>query len=454
VRVLGAGRLSHDTDASTSIERQREVIELTTKARGGTLVTITEDVDVSGAISPFERADLGPWLTDPAKIMQWDVIMVTKLDRLSRSLLDFANLIKWCQAHGKTIISVAESLDFSTAAGRLMANILAMFAEFERERMSERRTEASAKLRKAGYHDSSEKTAPWGYKPVKVGDHYELEVDPEVQVIALDVAEMIQNGTSANQAGAKYGMTSGVLIRRLRSQTLKGYVVYKDEVVRDENGMPVTREAVIPEDTWNKLQGKLDANGGWTPNRYDRSPYLGVIFHDCGNKLYINRYTDKRGGKEKLREYYTCKVCASRRFPAGEIHAQIEWNAQAGFQGLHTPEVIEHPAEDHTAELEKVQAQIADLDAAFESGAMTAESVGRMLGRLESKRDELAALPQHPAWTEVRDSGRMLLDDWAGADEQGKGDLLRRAGFRAVWTGDMLRLQQADTEDWPATPAA
>ncbi len=76
-RVLGAARLSHDTDESTSIERQTQGIEYTCKAKGDTLVHVTVDTDVSGAVSPFERDGLGPWLSEPL-VSQWDVIMVAQ----------------------------------------------------------------------------------------------------------------------------------------------------------------------------------------------------------------------------------------------------------------------------------------------------------------------------------------------------------------------------------------
>src|SRR5579859_5316793 len=139
MRILGAARLSHDTDESTSIARQREQIELTTRARGDTLVHITEDTDVSGAVAPDRRPELGPWLTDPSLVGQWDVLMVAKLDRLTRSSQDFARLVEWCQDHGKTLVSISESIDLGTAAGRLAVDIFVRFAQYERERMSERR---------------------------------------------------------------------------------------------------------------------------------------------------------------------------------------------------------------------------------------------------------------------------------------------------------------------------
>jgi DNA invertase Pin-like site-specific DNA recombinase len=114
MRLLGAVRLSSLTDESTSPVRQREQIEGWGKLHRHTLAAITEDLDVSGAVSPFERPELGPWLTDPAKIALWDALIISKFDRLGRSQRDYLDLIEWTEANGKALVSVAESLDFST----------------------------------------------------------------------------------------------------------------------------------------------------------------------------------------------------------------------------------------------------------------------------------------------------------------------------------------------------
>src|SRR4249920_1161827 len=115
MRLLGGARLSHRTDESTSIERQREQVTLTAQVRGDELIHITEDSDVSGAVSPFLREGLGPWLTDPKLMAKWDGLIVAKVDRLTRSLSDFDDLVSWCDRNGKTLISVSEQLDLSTS---------------------------------------------------------------------------------------------------------------------------------------------------------------------------------------------------------------------------------------------------------------------------------------------------------------------------------------------------
>jgi hypothetical protein len=78
-------------------ERQRKAIEAWSRELGHQVVTVTEDADVSGSTAPQGRAGLGPLLSN-GKVGQWDVLVVAKLDRVSRALLDFASLPEWCLA--------------------------------------------------------------------------------------------------------------------------------------------------------------------------------------------------------------------------------------------------------------------------------------------------------------------------------------------------------------------
>ena len=148
--VLGASRLSHDTEASTSMERQREDITNRVKADRNTLVDIAEDTDVSGAVSPFDRPGLGPWLTEPALVARWDTLMVAKRNRLTRSVRDFGDLLEWCKENKKNIVSLDGEVNTDTSTGWLHVQIIMTFAEFERRRMSERRAEAAQKLHRRG----------------------------------------------------------------------------------------------------------------------------------------------------------------------------------------------------------------------------------------------------------------------------------------------------------------
>ena len=252
-RVLGARRLSHDTDASTSVERQGDSITAWAKSHDHHVVYMTDDTDVSGAVSPFERDDLGLWLRGP-KLAQWDIIAVAKLDRISRSLIDFANFLTWCQDNGKTLVSVAESLDFSTPTGQLFGKLLILFAEWERETMRARR--ATPRGRSRPTPDGTGVLNIWGYRPVQQDGRWALEPDPEQVPLIQEIVDAILGGESAMSVAYRLGMDNTRIIRRLRSPSLYGLVIFKGEVVRGPDGMPVMREPIIDRATWNRLQAR------------------------------------------------------------------------------------------------------------------------------------------------------------------------------------------------------
>lgn len=148
--VLGAVRLSRLVDDSTSPARQREVISAWASMHGKPVVHVTQDTDVSGRVPARERPELGPWLTNPNLAARWDTLVVAKLDRVSRNLLDLCSLLDWCQDNGKVLVSITESLDMGTPHGRMVVQIIGAVAEFERARIAERRREAADWLRRNG----------------------------------------------------------------------------------------------------------------------------------------------------------------------------------------------------------------------------------------------------------------------------------------------------------------
>lgn len=307
MKDLGATRLSRKTDESTSIERQREQITLTSRIRGEALVHITEDTDISGNISPFERDGLGPWLTDPDKIAKWDCLIVPKLDRLTRSLRDFDELVEWLDKHDKTLVSVSESLDLSTSTGRFSANMLAMFAQFERERIAERRRERAEDDRARGWWGGGGYN--YGMRPVKKNDHWELEIDPTTYHRLEDIAHSLIAGRSATSIANH--------LNAIGEPSPRGGK-WRQNTIRD---MFAHEKCPLEPDLLARVTEALDrTKQPWT-KRADAAMLVNIATCKCGAGLFSKRYTSKG----HLYEYYDCSAhCGARRVPMADLEELID----------------------------------------------------------------------------------------------------------------------------------
>lgn len=94
-------------------------------AKGRRLVAIVTGGDGLLNMGPFDRPNLRPWLTDPEKLTEYDGFIVYHLNLLTRHPGELVEFIRWCDAHGKTLISVKQDFQLDTPAGRKIADTLA-----------------------------------------------------------------------------------------------------------------------------------------------------------------------------------------------------------------------------------------------------------------------------------------------------------------------------------------
>lgn len=146
--VIGYTRVSTEEQARDGygLGAQHDAIEAEA-ARRGWEVTWVEDGGQSG--KSMNRPGLA-YALSRLKTGQASGLVVSRLDRLSRSLLDFAGLIKQAEFEGWSLVSLDPPLDLTTPAGRMVAHVLASFAEFERELISQRIREGLAVARDQG----------------------------------------------------------------------------------------------------------------------------------------------------------------------------------------------------------------------------------------------------------------------------------------------------------------
>jgi site-specific DNA recombinase len=120
-----------------------------------------------------------------------DGIVITKLDRLSRSIRDWCNLMDKFDRKSKTLVSVYDNIDTSTASGKLIANLFASLAQFERETVQERTLAAMSYLRKQGRRLS--RFAPYGYMTDPNDDKYLIPCSEE-QRLLVKILQLREQG--------------------------------------------------------------------------------------------------------------------------------------------------------------------------------------------------------------------------------------------------------------------
>jgi len=175
-----------------------------------------------------------------------DVIVVYKVDRLTRSLADFAKLVELFDAHGVSFVSVTQQFNTTTSMGRLTLNVLLSFAQFEREVTSERiRDKIAASKRKGlwvggplplGYHMNDDKIAVIEDEAERVRLIYRRYLElGSVNALVRDLRERNVRtkarllATGATRGGVPFGR--GSLFYLLRNRFYIGEVKYKDEIL-------------------------------------------------------------------------------------------------------------------------------------------------------------------------------------------------------------------------------
>lgn len=149
MRLLGYTRVSTDEQAASGngLAAQRRSLEDAARYRGWTLERIVSDEGVSA--KSLDRPELIAALQS-IRMGEADGLAVSKLDRLTRSVIDFALLVEWFGQQNATLVVLDLQVDTSTPSGRVMANVMASFAQFERELIAQRTREGLAQVRAQG----------------------------------------------------------------------------------------------------------------------------------------------------------------------------------------------------------------------------------------------------------------------------------------------------------------
>src|SRR3982074_443874 len=286
-----------------SLDAQREACEAyvaSQRAEGWVLVPHRcDDGGFSGGT--LERPALKRLRAD-IEAGKIDVVAVYKIDRLSRSLMDFSRLVEVFDQHKVTFVSVTQSFNTTTSTGRLTLNVLLSFAQFEREVIGERIRDKFTASRKRGMWMGG--WAPLGYE---VKDRKLLVNEADAKLVRSIFQRFLKLGSATTLARRliaenirnKYGklIAKGMLYKLLSNPVYVGVAMHKGA------SYPGEHVGIIDRKTWDKVQAKFQESprkrAGVTRAQ---TPALlkGIIFGPTGIAMSPT-HTRKNG---KLYRYY------------------------------------------------------------------------------------------------------------------------------------------------------
>lgn len=179
LRLVFLGRLSPRPDESESLTRQEDYCRSYANLQGHTITHTIANAELSGRSA--DRPDLDQALAI-LEAGEADGIIVAKLDRLCRSVTRGLHVVSWLQQHNKHLVSVSETIDTTTANGRLFLTLLLGLAQWEAETTSERTSAALKSIQASGRHVGR---PPYGYSCSK-GNLVPVQAEQEVINIARE----------------------------------------------------------------------------------------------------------------------------------------------------------------------------------------------------------------------------------------------------------------------------
>jgi DNA invertase Pin-like site-specific DNA recombinase len=313
-----------------SLDAQRDACEayiLSQRPEGWILVPDRyDDGGVSGGT--LERPALKRLMADIERGLV-DVVVVYKIDRLSRSLLDFARLVEVFDGNSVTFVSVTQAFSTTTSMGRLTLNVLLSFAQFEREVIGERIRDKFAASRARGLWMGGH--PPFGYE---VADRKLIVSEADATAVRAIFERFVTLGSATklvreladrgirNRAGRP--IDKGFLYRML------GNRVYLGEAVHKGRSFPGEHQPMIAQDLWDRVHDILvESPRKRAARSRAQTPALlkGLIFGPTGAAMSPT-HTRRKG---RLYRYYVSQdvlkrgeaSCPVRRVAAGEIEAAV-----------------------------------------------------------------------------------------------------------------------------------
>jgi len=371
-----------------SLDAQREACAAyiaSQKAEGWVLLPqYYDDGGISGAT--MDRPALQRLLTD-LDDRRVDQIIVYKIDRLSRSLSDFARIVDRLDAASASFVSVTQSFNTATSMGRLTLNMLLSFAQFEREVTAERIRDKIAASKKKGLWMGG--SVPLGYDP----DRRTLTINAKEATTVRTIYDLYLEHLSirtVKECAGQLGLRSkyrpaqtgkragGTPFDRGHIHQILTNPIYAGRIRHYKNVYDGQHPAIIDPELWEQVQIKLSQNSGrkrGQQNAAHPSPLAGRLFDETGDRLSPSH--SRKNGK-RLRYYISHRLMQDKRsnhpeawrLPALSLEAAI---ASAIQTHLEKPAFLPSLVQDLGAsEVEPVQEKVEILAAKIRGDGLLA----------------------------------------------------------------------------------
>jgi site-specific DNA recombinase len=399
-----------------SLDAQREAAEAFIKsqmAEGWT--ALPEKYDDGGFTGGnMERPALKRLLAD-VEADKVDAIVVYKVDRLSRSLLDFTRLMEVLDRKGCSFVSVTQQFNTTHSMGRLTLNILLSFAQFEREIISERTKDKMSAARKKGKwvgghpflgYDIDRKVSRLVINP------QEAEVVRGIFSIYHEEESLLETLRQVNARGweRKRWLTKDNRMRgggpwdKANLYNLLTNISYTGRVAYEGTIYPGEHDAILDVESWENAQAVMKRNGKSGSTRNSTDAALRGILH-CAhcNVPMIHTFSVKKGIRRY--RYYSCmhaqkrgrEACPTPALPAGEIEGFVVGRIRAiGSDAVLLRDTMAKVREYSQGEVQRAQARVIAANATIrEAQAEVAKSVGNastlreLAERLQDAEQEL-----------------------------------------------------------------
>lgn len=255
-----------------------------------------------------------------------DIVVVYKVDRLTRSLSDFARIVDILDKHEASFVSVTQAFNTTTSMGRLTLNVLLSFAQFEREVTGERIRDKIAASKAKGMWMGG--YPPLGYDVRERALHIN---EPEAETVRAIFRRYLQlpgtvslrdelerkgvrSKTWVSQSGKQKG---GAVFSRGGLNYLLRNRLYVGEIVHRGRAYPGKHQAIVPRDLFEAVQQKLDTRAPAPveiESKGRRAMLLGKVFDDAGNAM-----TSAHGNKRGKRYFYYVSTALNTGKPRGSV---------------------------------------------------------------------------------------------------------------------------------------